>query len=97
MYKIASVALSAALGVVGASQSRPADAHPYVSVGNDFPGGAVAEPLTYAPAYYAPYYLTQARYWSGGHAQLRPPQPGHRVANAFFDYVEKRGKSAERA
>jgi hypothetical protein len=55
MYKLASVALSAALGVAGVSQSGYAEAHPYVSVGIALPGVAVVEPVSYAPAYYAPY------------------------------------------
>ena len=56
MYKCASVALTAALGVAGVAQSVPAEAHPYVSVGIGFPGVAVVEPFAYAPAYYGPYY-----------------------------------------
>jgi hypothetical protein len=63
MYKFASVALTAALGVAGVAQSVPAEAHPYVSVGIGFPGVAVAEPFAYAPAYYGPYYYAHGRYW----------------------------------
>ena len=63
MYKLASVALSAALGVAGVAQSVPAEAHPYVSVGIGFPGVAVVEPFVYAPAYYRPYYRAHGRYW----------------------------------
>jgi len=63
MYKLASVALSAALGVAGVAQSAPAEAHPYVSVGIGFPGVAVVEPVSYAPGYYAPYYYVHGRYW----------------------------------
>jgi hypothetical protein len=33
MYKIASIALSAALGVAGIATTMPAEAHPYVGVG----------------------------------------------------------------
>jgi hypothetical protein len=63
MYKFASVALTAALGVAGVAQSVPAEAHPYVSVGIGFPGVAVIEPFAYAPAYYGPYYYAHGRYW----------------------------------
>ena len=58
MYKFASVALTAALGVAGVAQSAPAEAHPYVRVGIGFPGVAVVEPFYYAPVYYA-----HGRYW----------------------------------
>ncbi len=63
MYKFASVALTAALGVAGVAQSVPAEAHPYVSVGNGLPGVAVVEPFAYAPAYYGPYFYEHGRYW----------------------------------
>jgi hypothetical protein len=63
MYKIASVALSAALGVAGIAQSVPAEAHPFVSVRIGLPGVAVVEPFAYAPAYYAPYDYWHGRYW----------------------------------
>jgi hypothetical protein len=63
MYKFASVALTAALGVAGVAQSVPAEAHPYVSVGIGFPGVAVVEPYAYAPAYYGAYYYAHGRYW----------------------------------
>jgi hypothetical protein len=63
MYKFASVGLTAALGVAGVAQSVPAEAHPYVSVGNGLPGVAVVEPFAYAPAYYGPYYYEHGRYW----------------------------------
>ena len=63
MYKLASVALSAVLGVAGVAQSMPAQAHPYVSVGIGFPGVAVVEPVSYAPGYYAPYYYAHGRCW----------------------------------
>lgn len=71
MYKIASVALTAALGVAGIAHSIPAEAHPYVSVGIGFPGVAFVEPFAYAPAYYRaygpeyyrPYYYAHGRYW----------------------------------
>jgi len=71
MFKIASVALSAALGVAGVMQSRPAAAHPDVNVGIGLPGRAVAEPLPYASVYYAPYYYTHARYWRHGYDRYR--------------------------
>jgi hypothetical protein len=63
MYKFASVALTAALGVAGVAQSAPAEAHPYVSVGIGLPGVAVVDPFYYAPAYYGPYYSAHGRYW----------------------------------
>ena len=63
MYKFASVALTAALGVAGVAQSVPAEAHPYVSVGIGFPSAAVVEPFAYAPAYYRTYYYGHGRYW----------------------------------
>ena len=59
MYKLASVALSAALGVAGVSHSVSAEAHPYVSVGIALPGVTVVD---FAPGYYAPYY-PHGRYW----------------------------------
>jgi len=62
MYKLASVALTAALGVAGVAQSVPAEAHPYVSVGLGIPGVAV-EPFAYAPAYYGAYYRARGEYW----------------------------------
>ena len=63
MYKLASIALTAALGVAGVAQSVPAEAHPLVSVGIGFPGVAVVEPFAYAPTYYGPYYYARGRYW----------------------------------
>jgi hypothetical protein len=65
MYKLASVALSAALGVAGVSHSVSAEAHPYVSVGIALPGVAVVDygPGYYAPYYYAPYYYRYGRNW----------------------------------
>jgi len=67
MYKLASVALSAALGIAGVSHSVSAEAHPYVRVGIALPGVAVVEPPYapgyYAPYYYPPYYYTHGRYW----------------------------------
>ena len=71
MYKFASVALTAALGVAGVAQSVPAEAHPYVSVGIGFPGVAVVEPFAYAPAYYGPYYYAHGRYWRHDHDRDR--------------------------
>jgi hypothetical protein len=58
MYKLASVTLSAALGVAGLAHSVTAEAHPYVSVGIGFPRVAVVEPFAYAPYYYG-----YGRYW----------------------------------
>jgi hypothetical protein len=63
MYKLASVALSAALGIAGVSHSMSAEAHPYVRVGIALPGVAVVEPFAYAPGYYSPYYYPHGPYW----------------------------------
>ncbi len=71
MSRIASIAMGAALGVASMAQSLPADAHPDVSVGIGFPGGAVVQPLPYASVYDAPYYYTHARYWSHGDDRCR--------------------------
>ena len=46
MYKLAPIALTAALGVAGVAQSVPAEAHPYVSVGIGFPGVAFVVPAS---------------------------------------------------
>ncbi|HLZ98924.1 MAG TPA: hypothetical protein VKP66_13375 [Steroidobacteraceae bacterium] len=62
MYKLASVALSAALGVAGVSQSVPAEAHASVSIGVALPGVAVVAPYTYPAGYYAPYYYPPRYY-----------------------------------
>lgn len=63
MYRFASVALTAALGLAGVAESVPAEAHPYVSVGFGLPGVAVVGPFAYGPAYYGPYYYERGRYW----------------------------------
>jgi hypothetical protein len=63
MYKFASFALTAVLGVAGVAQSVPAEAHPYIRVGIGFPGVAVIEPVAYPRAYYGPYYYAHGRYW----------------------------------
>ena len=69
MYKLASVALSAALGIAGVSHSVSAEAHPYVSVGIAVPGVAVVDyapgyaPYYSPPYYYPPYYYPHGRYW----------------------------------
>jgi hypothetical protein len=52
MIRIASVALCAALGVAGLTQSVPAEARPYVRVGVGVP---IAAPLPFAPVYYRPH------------------------------------------
>jgi hypothetical protein len=70
MYKLASVALSAALGVAGVARTAPAEADPYISVGIGFPGVAVVAPA-YAPAYYGPYYYWQGRYWHHDYDRYR--------------------------
>jgi hypothetical protein len=71
MYKIASIALTAALGVAGVAQSQPAEAHPYVAVGIGYPGAVVVEPYAFAPAYYGPYYYGHGRYWHHGYDRYR--------------------------
>jgi hypothetical protein len=60
MNRLSSIALSAALAVVGVGASVSAEARPYVAVG--CPGGLVAERVGYARPYFAPYY-THGRYW----------------------------------
>jgi hypothetical protein len=77
MYKIASVALTTALGVAGMAQSVPAEAHPYVSVGIGFPSVAVVEPFAYAPAYYGSYYA-HGRYWRHDYDRDRDDRFHHR-------------------
>jgi len=68
MYKIASIALTAALGIAGVAQTQTAEAHPYVSVA--YPGAVVVQPYGYVPAYYAPYYW-HGRYWHHGYERYR--------------------------
>jgi len=69
MYKIASVALTAALGIAGVAQSQSAEAHPYVAIG--YPGPVVVAPYGYAPAFYGPYYYGHGRYWHHGYDRYR--------------------------
>jgi len=71
MFRPTPFALCIALVVASVTQGPAANAHPRVRVGIGFSAGTVVEPLTYAPAYYAPYYLTQARYWRNGHDRYR--------------------------
>lgn len=52
MIKIASAALCAAIGVAGLTQSIPAEARPYVSVGV---GAPIVAPLPLVPVYYRPH------------------------------------------
>ena len=66
MYKIASIALNAALGIAGVAQSMPAEAHPYVSVGVQVPGVAVVEPAGLMPAYYGPHRYARGPYFRPG-------------------------------
>jgi hypothetical protein len=63
MYKLASVALSAAIGIGSVACSLPAVAEPYVSVGIGLPAVAVVAPYSIAPAYYAPHYRVYGPYW----------------------------------
>jgi hypothetical protein len=63
MYKLASLALSAGLGLAGVAQTAPAEAHPYVTVGIGLPGVAVVAPVPYAVGYYGPYAYGPGHYW----------------------------------
>lgn len=66
MYKIASIALSAALGIAGIAQSTPAESRPEVTLGVQVPGVAVAEPAGFVPAYYRPYRYARGPYYRPG-------------------------------
>ena len=63
MNKLSSVVLSAALVVAGVGASVSAEAHPYLSVGVGYPGGAVIEPVGYGRPFYGPYHFEHGRYW----------------------------------
>ncbi len=69
MYKIASIALTAALGVAGVATTQTAEAHPYVAVGIGYPGPVVVRPYGFVPVYYGPYY--HGRYWHHGYDRYR--------------------------
>jgi hypothetical protein len=74
MYKIASIALTAALGVAGIAHTQSAEAHPYIGVGVAYPGAVVVEPARLVPAYYGPYYgpyYYHGRYWHHGYDRYR--------------------------
>jgi len=60
MNKLSSVALSAALVVVGVGASLSAEAHPFVTVDVGIPAVVVQG---YAPMYGGPYYYGYRRYW----------------------------------
>lgn len=65
MFKLATVAMTAAIGAAGVAASVPAEAHPYVSVGVGLPEVFVG-PVAYAPRYYAPYAYVhgpEGHYW----------------------------------
>jgi hypothetical protein len=62
MIKLASLALTAALGVAGLAQSAPLEAHPYLGVGIGVP----TVPVAYGPAYYGPYRNGYGQYWRPG-------------------------------
>jgi len=62
MNKLSSIALSAALVVVGVGASVSAEAHPFVTVGVGIPT-VVVQPFGYAPVYGGPYYYLYRRYW----------------------------------
>jgi hypothetical protein len=62
MFKLASVALTAALGIAAVASSQPVEAHPYVSVGI---GEPIAAPSV-MPAYYRPYYYVHGPYGRPG-------------------------------
>ncbi len=61
MYKLASIALSAALGVAGVAQSLPAEACGRVVI--DGPRFAIGAPVVYNAGFYGPYYYEHGRYW----------------------------------
>jgi hypothetical protein len=63
MDKLSSVVLSAALVVAGVGASVSAEAHPYLSAGVGYTGGAVIEPVGYGRPFYRPYYWEHGRYW----------------------------------
>jgi hypothetical protein len=67
MYKLASVALSAVLGVAGIAGTAPAEARPIVSVGIGLPGIAVVEPFGYYRPY--PIYYAHGPYWRPGYVR----------------------------
>jgi hypothetical protein len=62
MYKLTSLALTAALGLAGVGQSVTAEARPCVVVGVGVPRVVVA-PYGYAAGYYASYYDAHGPYW----------------------------------
>jgi hypothetical protein len=59
MIKLASFALSAAVGIAGVAQSLPAAACP---AGVGYRAGVVVAPAGYFPVHYRPYYVHD-RYW----------------------------------
>jgi hypothetical protein len=62
MNRLSSVALSAALAVVGVGASVSAQAHPYLAAGIGCPTGAIAERAGYVRPYFAPFYA-HGPYW----------------------------------
>jgi|HubBroStandDraft_5_1064220.scaffolds.fasta_scaffold1482992_1 hypothetical protein len=66
MYKLAALAMTAALGIAGMGYTRPAEARVYVGVGIGLPGVAlVAPPVVAYPSavgVYAPYYYGRPYY-----------------------------------
>jgi hypothetical protein len=61
MYKLASLALTASLGVAGLSRSVPAEACGRVVI--EGPRIAMGAPVVYDAGYYGPYYYEHGRYW----------------------------------
>ena len=61
MYKLASLALAASLGVAALAHSAPAAADGRFVI--EGPRIVVGLPLPYAAGYYGPYYYEHGRYW----------------------------------
>jgi len=66
MHKLAALALTAVLGVVGMAYAKQAEARVYVGVGIGLPGVTLAPPIAYAPGLYAPYYYGRPYYYGPG-------------------------------
>ncbi len=91
MFKIASVALSAALGVAGVAQSTTAEAHPYVTVGVGVPGVAVVEPFGFAPAYYGPGYYRPYYHGYGPYGYGPHWRPGYlHYGHGYYHHWDRR-------
>lgn len=62
MYKLASVALTAVLGVSGIACATTANANPYVRAEVVVPR-VVVEPFAFAPGFYSPFYAHAPYGW----------------------------------